>query len=121
MLRSAARGQRRGGTGQGVTGRGGIRGRSTAADPHAPYIASGNIKSGLPYALDKMIPDAMKACTTGWIEVPMQEQKFVIFTDEEYSDKYLRNGLIDSYLHTTDSISRHLVDAGLNVNVHNTV
>ena len=51
-----------------------------------PYIPSGPIKSSLPSATDKMIPDDMKACATGWKEVSMEKTKFLLCTEDQYKD-----------------------------------
>ena len=109
----------RDGRGRSVGGRGSM---GCGAGPNgAPYIATGRIKSGLPSIIDKFIPDAMKACLTGWKETPMQEKKFVILTAKKYQDKYMRQGLIDSYIHATDLMSANLISAGLDVTAENTV
>ena len=60
------RGRRRG-SGQGRGSTSGSRG------PRVPYIASGNIKSGLPTSIDKYIPDSMKASLTGWEDKDLSE------------------------------------------------
>ena len=122
--RSGGRGTGRGGRGGrgGRQGASGARGRRTVVPrPSVPYVASGHIKSGLPSAIDKMIPDAMKACTTGWKEKSLEETKFVVFSEEQYKDKYHRDGLISSYTHAADSIARHLQSVSLDVNAANTL
>ena len=61
----------------------------------------------------------MKACTTGWKEIPLDKVKFVIHTEEKYLDKYIRGSLIDSYAHVAESMIRHLIRAGVDVNSSN--
>ena len=71
-----------------------------AARPRAlgeSYVANCNIDIGAPPAVDKCIPDAFKACKTGWKE--MQVPKFDIVSLEEYENKYACGSLADSYLH----------------------
>ena len=77
-----------------------------------PYIPSGPIKSSLPFATDKMIPYAMGACTTGWKDVSMEKAEFVLCKEDQYKEKYTRDGLVDSYIYAADSMSRHLTSAG---------
>ena len=77
-----------------------------------PYIPSGPIKSSLPSATDKMIPDAMDACTTGWKDVSMEKAEFVLCKEDQYKDKYTQDGLVDSYIYVAGSMSRNLTGAG---------
>ena len=71
-------------TATGARGRGGGRcrgrgGRARAAPPSTtPYIASGHILTHLSATVYKMIPDAMKACTTGWKQESTKKRKFEV-------------------------------------------
>ena len=68
-----------------------------------------------------MIPNAMKACTTGWKRVPTKKRKFDVFTEDEYRHQYMRHSLADSYVHAADVIERNLNESGQEINAANTV
>ena len=91
---------------------------TSAAARSGPYVASGHIKSGLPTTIDKMIPDAMKACLTGWKEDCMEKKKFTGITSKSYDEKYLRDSLLHSYIHAATTIS---TISGLNMTASNTL
>lgn len=85
-----------------------------------PYIANGPIKSHLPSTLDKSIPDAMKACTTGWKPQSLGKRKYEVYKEREYDEKHM-GGLLDSYIFVAESTERHLRELGLDNNPANTV
>ena len=113
-------------TATGARGRGGRRGhgrggRARASPTTTPYIASGHIRTHLSATVDKMIPDAMKACTTGWKQESTKKRKFEVFTEEEYRDKYMRHSISDSYIHVSNVTASLLEQSGLAVNAANTI
>ena len=83
------------------------------AQARAPYVASGQIKSGLPSVINKYIPNQIKACTTRWKEVNLAEVRFDILTDAEFNDKYNRDSIEEAYNHAATSLEDALQHAGL--------
>ena len=96
------------------------RRRQSALVHSGPYIATGPIKSPLPSSLDKSLPDAMKACATGWKPQSLGKRKYEVYDEREYDEKYM-GGLLDSYIFVAESTERHLRELGMDNNPANTV
>lgn len=85
--------------------------REQPPTPTVPYIAKGKINSGLPSTIDKAIPDAIKACTTGWKEdKTLKKRKFDVYTEEEYMHEEMGHSIsdTDTYIHAAESMARNL-------------
>lgn len=89
--------------------------------PPTVYIAKGKIDSGLPTTIDNAIPDAIKACTTGWKEESLKKRKFDVLTEEEYDDEYMGRAIADSYKHAAKSMASTLSYTAQDMNAANTV
>ena len=86
--------------------------RLTVAEENSHLgIAKGKINSGLPSTIDKAIPDAIKACTTGWKEdKTLKKRKFGVYTEEEYMHEEMGHSIsdTDTYIHAAESMARNL-------------
>ena len=82
-------------------------------------VASGHIKSSAPGAIDKLIPDSFKACTTGWEEEDISKMPYRIMTEESYIEEYLLDSLLDTHKHVATSMGNHLQNKGLEVSAVN--
>lgn len=71
--------------------------------------------------LSKLIPDSMKACSTGWVEKDLSKTRFNIIPSHEYTNKYHRDGLEESYRHISKSLPRQLRNEGKDVSMSNTI
>lgn len=90
--------------------------------PTVPYIAKGKINSGLPAGIDNAIPDALKACTTHWVEdLTLKKRKFDVFTEDEYMNEHTGHGISDSYIKASTSMELHLSQHAKDMNAFNTV
>ena len=96
--------------------------RQREPPPTIPYIAKGKINSGLPTTIDNAVPDAIKACTTGWKEdQSLKKRKIDVYTEEEYNDEHMGRGVADSYVHAAKSVAHTLSHTAQDMNAANTV
>ncbi|KAL7456268.1 hypothetical protein ACHAWC_008133 [Mediolabrus comicus] len=116
-------GRGRGGRGRGRGGRGATAAAAAAAAGRGgAFVATSGIRSSLLTPEEnRLLPDAFLACTTGWEQVDLSEEKYVIRTEEDYAEEDITGALIDSYIHAVDSMDRRLNQLGVDVNSANTV
>ena len=82
-------------------------------------IASGKITSSALPHIDKLIPDAFKACTTGWVEKDISTSAYTIVSEDHFVEKYLGQGLVETYEHIAKSMGQHLRTKGQECNAVN--
>eukprot|EP00984_Skeletonema_dohrnii_P027846 scaffold17539_cov76-Skeletonema_dohrnii-CCMP3373.AAC.1 len=117
----AGRGGRGGGRGRGRgRGRGSGRGGPAVVN-REPRVAGTKIDSGLPRAADSAIPDRLKACLTGWKEVPMSKTMYELVTEEEFKEAYMSASYINTSSNAVASVERHLNQSGREINTTNII
>jgi len=93
--------------------------RSKKQKKQGSSIASGKITSSALPHIDKLIPDAFKACTTGWVEKDITTSAYTIVSEDDFVEKYLGHGLVETYEHIAKSMGQHLRTKGQECNAVN--
>ena len=82
-------------------------------------VASTHIQSSAPSHIDKLIPNAFKACDTGWEERDITDMSYTITSEEDYVQEHLADCLLDTYNYVATSMDSHLNSKDLEVNAVN--
>jgi len=82
-------------------------------------VASTHIQSSAPSHIDKLIPNAFKACDTGWEERDITDMSYTITSEEDYVQEHLADCLLDTYNYVATSMDSRLNSKDLEVNAVN--